>query len=189
MTIDPTEARLERALAGNAHCECGLLTAKRAFIIDRGPSGGPEALALLFADDSFLGYWYGHVQPLPTRQRFVALLVWSKRLINAANVPLLFRRFHYWTRVRLEYEPCTVQAGDDAYAEADGFSPAVACLERMIARFDIAKRWPDETGPYASSPVEMRILGVYGIEDHRDADGRYPPVPMQSPLRLVTGPP
>lgn len=178
-------ARLERAIRNNPRCGGGLLVAGRAFAIDRGPSGGPEALALLFADDSFQGYWYGHVLPLPASSRFAALLAWSKCLVNAGTVPLLFRRFHYWMRVRLQYEPCSVQAEDDAYAEAANFQAAVFKLETIIARFDIARRWPAEDGPFASSPPEMRILDLYGLEDHRNENGAYPPVPMPTPLRIV----
>ena len=180
-------ARLERAIADNPHCQGGLLTMPRAFAIDRGPSGDAEALALLFAGDSFQGYWYGHVQATPASGHFVAVLVWSKFLVNAGTVPLLFRRFHYWMRVRLQYEPCSVQAEDDAYVEADSFDQAVAGLESIIRRFDLAKRWPAEDGPFASSPPEMRVLTLYGLEDHRDANGVYPPVSMPSPLRLMPG--
>lgn len=187
--MDKIVMQIERALTKNPHCGCGLLLKQRAFALEQGPSGRPEALALLFADDSFLGYWYGHVQATPSGDGFVALLVWSRRLVNAVQVPLLFQRFHYWMRVRLEYEPCSVQAEGDAYAEAATLEQAVRDLERMIARFDIVKRWPDEVGPYASSPLEMRILGIYGMKDHRDANGLYPPVPMHMPLRIVANRP
>jgi hypothetical protein len=185
MTLETAVRRIGRVIACNVGCDGGLFVGTRAFAIERGPSGDREMLALLHADDSSGGYWYGHVLRGSPDGRFVALIVWCELLVNAGDVPLLFQRFHYWMRIRLEYEPCSIQSHDDAYAEAPTFDQAVVRLETMIARFDVDKRGPDENGPYASSPPELRIIGVYGLEDHKDADGRYPPVPTRTPLRLV----
>lgn len=185
MTRENAVERLERALRENSHCSGGLLSSNRAFAMEYGPSGGPEALALLYLDDPSFGFWYGHVLPAQDKKTFVALLVWSTQFVNAPDVPLLFRRFHYWMRVRLEYQPCCVQREDDVYAETASFEDGVNALTRMIRRFDLEKRWGDEGGPYAISPPDYRIIGVYGIEDHRDADGRYPPIPTRTPLTLA----
>lgn len=175
---------VDRAIAANKHCGNELISRGRSFAVLRGPSGDRELLAFLRSDCSCSSYWYGHVFR-DASGTFVALLVWSTVLVDASDVPLLFERFHYWMRIRLEYQPCSVQNHDDAYAEAGTFADAVAALTRMIHRFDIDKRLGDEDGPYGKSPPEYRILGVYGMEDHQDANGCYPPVPFRKPLGLA----
>lgn len=177
---------VDQAIYANAHCGTELIARSRSFAVLRGPSGDRELLAFLQADCSCSSYWYGHVFRDASRG-FVALIVWSTVLVDASDVPLLFERFHYWMRVRLEYQPCCVQNHDDAYAEAESFADAVAALIRMIRRFDIDKRWGDEDGPYGESPPDYRIIGVYGMENHRDANGCYPPVPTRKPLGLAGG--
>ncbi|MBK3799955.1 hypothetical protein GAY33_12040 [Azospirillum brasilense] len=121
------------AIAANPKCSTGLLSRPAAFEIERGPSGGPELLALLFADERHLGYWYGHVRRHPTDASgsFVALTAFLKVFVNAPTVPLLFRRFDYWARLRLEYEPCTVQAPYDAFAVAPSYGAAAEALARI----------------------------------------------------------
>jgi hypothetical protein len=179
-------AGIEKSLADNPSCTGGLWIRNRVFGIAEGPSGGPEILALLQADDSFFKYWYGHVLRHPQRPRtYVSLLVWSAALPNAKTVPLLFRRFHYWMKVRQNYHPCAVQYSDDAYDESATLAGAAANLERMIRRFDVDKRWGEEDGEYADSPPELRILDVYEFVTSMSKEGCYPPLPMPTPLTLV----
>lgn len=186
MTLERAVSRIESALRQNPDCIAGLTIQKCAFGVPRGPSGGPEVLALVYADDPAFGYWYGHVLRHPhDSRRFVALLVWSDRLVNATTVPLLFRRFHYWIKDRLEYQPCAVQNADDAYYEAGSLEEAANALAIMISRFNLEKRCGDDDGPYAISPPEMRILNIYGIADTQDEQGCYPPVPMPTALTSV----
>ena len=71
---------------------------------------------------------------------FVSQIVWTDKFINAENVPLLFQRFHYWIKDRLEYHPCTVQDADDAYVESNCLEVAGYELARIITKFDIYKR-------------------------------------------------
>jgi hypothetical protein len=179
---------IEKSLAGNPSCTGGLWIRNRVFGIGKGPSGGPEILALLHADDSFFKYGYGHVLRHPHRPKtYVSLLVWSDELPNAKTVPLLFQRFHYWMKVRQSYYPCAIQSPDDAYDESATLAGAAVNLERMIRRFEVDKRWGEEDGDYADSPPELRILDVYEFVASVDKDGCYPPLPSLTPLTLVGG--
>lgn len=185
MLVSPLEEALDR----NIQCRPGMLLSKRAFAIDRGPSGAPEVLALIMADDPYGDkFWYGHIVVHPRAPGiFIALLCWLDRFVNAENVPLLFRRYHHWTRINPHYQPCTIQFPDDAFCECRSFNEAVAALARMVDRFDWDKRSAYEGSIYSDSPLEMRILDIYGVVSHQDADGVYPPVPTATPLRLVKG--
>lgn len=186
MSLESSVACVERALSNNPRCCTGLMANKRAFGVPYGPSGGPEILTMLYIDDPSFGYWYGHVMRHPANEQvFVAMIVWATQFINAQSVPLLFRRFHYWGKDRLYYQPCSIQNVDDAYCEADTLEKSARNLSSMIARFDLEKRRGHEDGPYAISPEDMRILNVYGLEDTRDENGIYPPVPMNRNLTVV----
>lgn len=186
MSLESAVSKVEEALRQNRHCSSGLMARKGVFGIRNGPSGGPEILTLIYADDQFFGYWYGHVVWHPKNENvIVSLLVWTSEFINAPTVPLLFRRFHYWIRDRLKYRPCSVQNADDAYRESGSIEEAANSLAKMIGNFDIDKRCGDEYGPYAISPPELRILGIYGLADTKDSDGCYPPIPMPTPLTAV----
>lgn len=177
---------VDKALTNNLLCSSGLLAQKRALGITLGPSGGPEILAFLYADDPHMGYWYAHALRHPKNsENFVSLIVWSDKLVNASNARLFFQRFHYWMKVRLEYHTCSIQNSDDAYEETTSIFNAACSLAEMIRRFDIEKRWPGEEGPYSNSPDELRILNVYGLEESRDENGRYPPAPTITPLFVV----
>jgi len=171
--------RIEAALARSKSCASGLAARGRAFSMDAGPFGGPEILATIFLDDPFFGFWYGHILPHPRRPAvFVSQIVWTDRFINAQTVPLLFRRFHYWIKDRLEYQPCAVQSAGDAYAESDSLEAAADALILMIERFDIDRRTGFEGTGYEDSRPETRITEVYGLLGAMGQDGSFPPVPM-----------
>ena len=189
-------SRIEKSLAMNPQCGASAWVRPGARGIAKGPSGGPEILALVRADDSFFGYWFGHVLRHPAKPgTYVSLLVMTEELPNADTVPLLFRRFHHWTKIEQRYNPCTIQHRDDAYDESASLEGAAANLARMIRRFDIAKRCPDEDGEYYDCPVELRILDVYEFvasmnnNGYKDKDGWHTPLPMPTALRLVEDPP
>lgn len=186
MSLESAVFEVEDALRKNQHCSSGMLAQNRVFGIQHGPSGGPEILALIYADDPFFGYWYGHVVQHPKNlEMIVSLLVWTSKFINAPTVPLLFRRFHYWIKDRLEYHPCSVQNADDAYCECRSLEEGAGSLARMIGNFNLDRRRGDEYGPYAISPPELRILTIYGLADTRDKSGCFPAVPMPTPLTAV----
>lgn len=169
---------IEAALARTGKCAVGLTGRSGVFGMEAGPSGGPEILVTLFLDDPFFGFWYGHIQRHPRNPLFVSQIVWTSRFINAQTVPLLFRRFHYWIRDRLEYQPCAVQSAGDAYAESDSLEAAVDALVLMIERFDIDRRTGFEGTGYEDSRPETRITEVYGLLGAMGQDGSFPPVPM-----------
>lgn len=184
MSLESALRSVQAALSVSSACCTGLAVTKTAFGTPRGPSGGPEIVALLHV--SVNSYWYGHVMRHPRMDdTFVALLVWSNKLVNAPNVPLFFRRFHYWIKDRLCYQPCAVQNDGDAYAECSSLEAASFALASMIQRFHIDLRWPDEDGPHAKDPDEMRIFGIYGLEGAMREDGSYPPIPIATPLAVV----
>ena len=178
--------QIETALSENPQCMAGLFTQNRVFAIPENSVGGSEVLALLYADDSFFGYWYGHIIRHPDNASlFVSLIVWSDKLVNAQNVPLLFKRYRYWIIDRLEYHECAVQDADDAYQESYSIEQAASNLAEMIARFDLDKRTGNEFGPYAESPAELRILQIYKMKDVIDKKGFYPRFPMSALLSIV----
>lgn len=186
MSIASAINRIQAALNQSQKCSTGLTGQKRVFGIERGPSAGPEILATIYLDDPFFGFWYGHIlQHAKNRSVFVAQLVWTSKFINAPNVPLLFRRFHYWVKDRLEYQPCTVQNADDAYAETSSLDTAASALIKMIKSFEIDKRTAFEGSIFENDPSEPRILGIYGLGEIQDHNGCFPPVPMPMELKLV----
>lgn len=189
MSLESSVLCVETALSRNTRCSSGLVAQNRVFGIHRGPSEGAEILAIIYADDSFFGYWYGHIVQHPQDTAvFVSLIVWSDKLVNAQNVPLLFKRFHYWIKDRLEYHPCAIQNANDAYQESRSIENAASNLARMVARFDLDSRRGDEYGLFANSPPELRILNVYGLNDARNERGYYPPFPKPMPLSFVKNP-
>lgn len=180
---------LERAVASNPGCCTGLIANRRAFAIPVGPSEGPEALALIHADDPAANrFWYGYVVRHPRRDTYVALLLWSERLFNAPTIPLLFRRVHYWTQINPSYEPSFIResGSDEAFAERANFRGAVMALASMIAAFDhdVATGW--DGGLDHNDERELRVLEALGILGVTRLDGDPPAPPSSKPLRLAT---
>jgi hypothetical protein len=189
MSLTSSMKQIQAALDASSGCSAGLTGQKMVFGIDRGPSGGPEILAVLYLDDPTFGFWYGHILRHPQKPGvFVALIVWASKFINATNVPLLFRRFHYWIAVRLQHRDCLVQNPDDAYAESRSLDSAASALIQMIYRFDIDKRIGWEDSPYEFDHAESRSIDVYGWGDIENPNSTFPPVPMPTELRLVGAP-
>ncbi|MCA1972102.1 MAG: hypothetical protein LDL44_04635 [Caenispirillum sp.] len=180
---------VEAALQENPNCRVGLMLPKhpQVFYIPKGPYGGEELLTLLYAGDPSERYWYGHVCFHPENRCYAAALVWSKHLINGETTNLLFRRFQYWISIRLCYEPCAVQADDDAFFLGATFEDAVGGLVNIIHRFSVRDRWPLEDRAF--DRTEYRIFSLYGLRDSRDRDGCFPPIPAEprTSLTLVGG--
>jgi len=55
-----------RAVSSNLRCQTGVLAENYVFTCEMGPSGGPELLAMLHADDRFGDrFWYGKLSQKP----------------------------------------------------------------------------------------------------------------------------
>ena len=174
---------VEAAIKRSPGCSSGLVGQMRVLGMENGPSGGAELLATLYLDDPFLQFWYGHVLPHPSQTTYIALIARTDKFINADNVPLLLRRYHYWVLKKLEYQPCTIQADDDAYAECTNLEQAALALCRMAERFDVYKRAGLEGSVYENDPVEFRILNAYDFKSGLQND--VGPVPIPSQLKLL----
>lgn len=177
MNIHSEIQALKNSLALNKHCQTGLMAEHKVFFRSNGPHCSPELLTLIYADDPFFGYWYGHI--VRHNSGYAAILSWMTVYINAASPQLLFRRFHYHAYIRQRYEPCYAQAPDDVFAHAASFSEALAQLHTIIQKFDIEKRWPDTPAP--EDHIDYRITDVYTSDYGGNADNDYPPLPMQQP--------
>lgn len=155
---------LETELRLNPECHAGPMLGDRIFAVESGPAGGPELVALVRADEARPDrVWYGHVARHPAGHAFVSLLAWSTKPVSLSDEADPFETYRHWMVVDPHYEPCAVQDPFDAYSESGTFEEGVAALVEMIRRFDLERRCGYEDGPYASSPSEMRILGVYGL--------------------------
>lgn len=178
---------IETSLASNRNCGTGILSPKRVFGIEKQISGNVEVLAYIYIDDPSFNYWYGYVAKHPNKLgKFVSLIIRSEILINASSISLLFERFHYWMAERLSYQPCAIQNQDDAYSESVSLAEATNQLVHMIEKFDLEKRMGWEDTAYEKSPVELRILDIFGIQNSSSStEQQYPMLPMPSALKLV----
>lgn len=70
--------RIAQTIRAKEYCSTGLFCRPNVLDVPCGPSGGPELLALLYADEKHMGYWYAYIRPYPSRSsgRFVTLVVW-----------------------------------------------------------------------------------------------------------------
>ena len=170
---------IEEAITANPHCQMGLMLQPRVFYLEK---DSPELLTMIFADDPSLHYFYGHILAHPDKSDcFVALLVWTKKFINAATVPLYFARYRFWMEERGEYDPCVAQTPEDVYGESASFSGAVLLLKKMIDRFDFKSRFVLEDSPEAYSRTDRRIFCIYGLDDGADEHGFYRTFPPLCP--------
>ena len=188
--LESATERIRQALRQSPKCSAGLTARQFVYGIENGPSSGPEILACLYADDSFWGYFYGHIFQLPCKEKtFVAVLVWATKFINADSVPLLFQRFHYWVADRFESQPCAIQNRDDAYAESPSLETAADELARMIKGFDFDKRSGIEGTGFEESPSEFRTVFLYDfrgkLKKSLEPGWEIPPLPMPTELNSV----
>lgn len=158
-------ARLETAARSNAECAAGAMIGRRAYVVDQGPSGGPEALVIVHADDTATGTIYGHLLRDGDGGSYISLLVRSDRFVSAPGPSLLFSRYHYWIAERLEYRPVFTTSETGAFARSVTLPEALAALEAMIAGFSMAACWPDQDGAKDLLPMELRVLEAYPIRD------------------------
>jgi hypothetical protein len=126
--------KIQLALFANAQCQTGVVP-KHVWFDDRGPHSRPEILCLLFAQDPYWGYCYGHVRA--TANGFVAYLIHLRNLISAETAHGVMCEF-YMTMLRpqrfwLPHEGALLST----YIEAESFDRACDALVRLIERFDL----------------------------------------------------
>lgn len=186
MNVFAAIRHLQRILEQAPNCSIGIAAQRFVVGMETGPSGSAELLAALYVDDPFWGFWYGHIVQHPRNpKKFVALLVWTDKFINANRIPLLFQRFHYWIKERLSYQPCAIQSEHDAYKECNSLELAVLALGDMIRNFDIDKRTAYEGSSFEHCLIEARIVDVYGLGDKLTDNSIRDRCPSATNLALV----
>jgi hypothetical protein len=149
----------------NKLCNTGLFGTKKALYFEKGPSGDKEVIAFI-CDDGYSGYWYGQICRLATQDvKFVAVLAWLTKFVNAYTPEKLLDTYHYTTLKQLEYVPYKTQSPDDGIRISDSFENAVLDLAEIIKKFDIKKRAPDEDSEYYKDPTDLETLSLYGLNN------------------------
>jgi len=132
------------ALLHNPTCKAGLACCQDVIFSGKGPSGGPEILALIH-DNSALdtyGYWYGHVLHHPADAgRCLVYLYQCNILFNASDVFVLLGRYHSWLQV--DIEPAEDAAVFVVALENGDFGNGADQLTMLIKEFSPDKHWPN----------------------------------------------
>ena len=184
--IEKFAPMVQRALTENPQCEAGLMHQNRVLTTQRGPSGGPELLALVHADSRYADqYWYAHIKRRHDAQGYFSLLVSCEKLVNATSSDLLFRRYHHWTEVDPKILPTVVQRSDDAFMETSCLVDAAFALVEIISRFDLQKRSGWEGSGHEHDEADLRILCAYNVFDIISAEETPPLPPIAPKLALV----
>ncbi|MBP2540275.1 hypothetical protein G6M86_20175 [Agrobacterium tumefaciens] len=136
--------------------------------VERGPTGGPEALCLLDSNAAIQGFWYGYVCRHPERLTFVSIIVFTTAFVDAFEDATLFARFDYWIRKRLKYDPCSSDGFSEIYRENADFAAAVSALEEMA----LARQRNSPPGD-----PDLRIVDVFGMTSFKNQDGVHPICP------------
>lgn len=174
---------LSDQLTESSGCRVGLMTRNSVLVTEKGPTNGPEILVPVYLDDPTWGFWYGHIFRHPNDPAcFVAVLIWSTKLLNGGTEALIFRRLHHWIAECQEYHPATIQHPDDAYAERHSLASAVDALKIMLQRFDIDRRTGLEGSQFSDDPIEVRVFQIFGLLKRLDWESVTPPVPTQPNL-------
>ncbi|MFC1062256.1 hypothetical protein ACFGXB_04360 [Pasteurella multocida] len=134
-----------------------------------------EFLALIFAEQPNLGYYYAHIAKHPHKNCWVSCLVYSSQFIIGRSVQHWLESFSYWIRVRLLYEPVSNKVAPYCYAESSSIRLAMIELQKMIQQFNRYAIYEEHENEYPSNP---EILSFYGMENYCDQNGEYPPIPQ-----------
>lgn len=132
-----------------------------------------ELIALLFAEQPCHGYYYAHIAQHPVKKCWISCIVYSSSLIIGKNHQDWINNFHYWVKVRLDYEPVSYQVANYSYAESIHLDSAAKKLEKMIANFNIEAVYQENENDHPSNP---QIIEFYGLQDVRNENGEYPPI-------------
>lgn len=138
-----------------------------------------EFLALIFADQPHLGYYYAHIAKHPKKNCWISCIVYSSHFIIGKTINEWIYNFHYWISVRLEYEPVSKYIAHYSYSEAISFENAIIELEKMIAQFNVAAIYQEFDN---DMPSNIEILDFYGMTDYRNAKGEFPAIPQYNDI-------
>ncbi|MGX3020386.1 hypothetical protein [Ursidibacter sp. B-7004-1] len=134
-----------------------------------------EFLALLFADQPSLGYYYAHIAKHPNKNCWVSCLVYSPKFIIGQTEQQWLKNFSYWMRIRLSYEPVSNSIAPYGYAECHNINNAIAELDKMLELFNPDAIYVEHEN---ESPSNIEILSFYGTKNYRNQNGEYPPIPQ-----------
>lgn len=142
--LEAYAGKIFEALLQNPECKGGLTFLQDVIFSGKGPSGGPEILAVIHdnsALDSY-GYWYGHVllDPADTT-RCLMYLYQCSMLFNASDTFVLLSRYHSWLQV--DIEPAEDAAVFVVPLENGNFRNGAEQLAKLIREFSPDKHWPN----------------------------------------------
>jgi len=184
--MTPYQHDIERALTTNEHCKPGILFVQRIVETDHGvlsANNDREMIVILVPTGLFV---YGHVlkaKKTDGTDAWVALLVPSDQMIDAPDVDTLFKRVHYDFTIALQYYPPIAQEREDVFAIRSSYEQACEALAEMIRRFDPSLRESPIQAPYMPTLPDppgrhdMRLIDIYGLDDHKDENGVLPKRP------------
>lgn len=172
------QRRLRLALDANKHCGVPpmLLATRRLAYVEHGPMshGGEREVLTLVSEEG--GYWYGHVLKLPPGRSalddgrdWLAILVLAARRIDGSTPEEVLLRAREVLVRRCQYEPCYAQDPEDTFSLQPTFEKACGALERIVRRFDPARRTEttmDDFGLQNVPPpghLDLRCMDVYGL--------------------------
>lgn len=85
----------------------------------------------------------------------------SQRFITASCPLLLFRRFDYWMRVRLDYRPLRIHSTDVGRpSRAHSFGAAVAMLGDMVTTYSSELGWFVDD-PVGHAGIDLDVISVF----------------------------
>lgn len=154
-------ALLTDALDRNTELARVATIARRAFAVDAGPSGGPEALVYVDVEDLAVGCVYGHVRRIASGA-FVSIMLTSARFVAAETPLLALRRFDYWMRERMDFVPVQ-RPPRPPQRPCSTFRGAVVRLAGMIGRHSPTHAWTED-GPAEGTEMDMDVFDAFPLE-------------------------
>lgn len=109
----------------------------------------------------------------------------SRRFITAHSRSLLFRRFDYWMRSRLDYTPIRVhEHSSNGFKRFATFEDAAFIMSRMIEEYVIGQSWRDESSSDEGFVMDRDVLSLFNPLSNERSTSRAAPRPPAA-LRRV----